>query len=58
MVCRRDPGHQPKPNLQEVEEFLWMSVEMLEGRTDLLGSMPDFLASVKAGSFSDHFMDA
>jgi hypothetical protein len=35
-----------------------MSVEMLEGRTDLLGSMPDFLASVKAGSFSDHFMDA
>ncbi|MFM8189542.1 MAG: NUDIX hydrolase [Pirellula sp.] len=58
MVCRRDPGHQPKPNLEEVEEFLWMSVEMLEGRTDLLGSMPDFLASVKAGSFSDHFMDA
>lgn len=57
MVCLRDRSHQPNPNPQEVEEFLWMSVEMLEGRTDLLGSMPDFLANVKAGSFSHHLMD-
>lgn len=58
MVCRRDRQDEPSPNPQEVEECLWMSVEMLEGRVDLLGSMPDFIAGVKAGAFSDHFLNA
>lgn len=58
LVCQRDPSHEPIPNLEEVEEYLWMSVEMLEGRGDLLGSMPDFLAGIRSGRFSQHFVDA
>jgi len=57
IVCQRDPSHPPCPNPQEVEEFLWMSVEMLQRRDDLLGSMPDFLASFLAGEFTEHFQD-
>jgi hypothetical protein len=34
-----------------------MSVEMLQRRDDLLGSMPDFLASFLAGEFTEHFQD-
>lgn len=55
LACRRDPSHEPAPNLQEVQECLWMSVEMLEGREDLLGSMPEFLASLRAGVFDAYF---
>ena len=58
MLCQRDPSHEPNPNLQEVDECLWMSVEMLEGRGDLLGSMPDFLESLREGRFVDHFPNA
>jgi hypothetical protein len=55
LVCERDPGQEPSPNLQEVEEFFWMSVEMLEGREDLLGSMPDFIANVQEGKYAGYF---
>ncbi|MCY3005868.1 MAG: NUDIX domain-containing protein [Planctomycetota bacterium] len=53
--CERCEGSEPSPNLQEVEEYLWMRVALLEGRGDLLGSMPEFLASFRNGSFRDHF---
>ena len=58
LVCRRDPNHEPSPNLLEVQEVLWMSVDMLQDREDLLGSMPEFLSAVRAGKFSDHFQNA
>ncbi len=57
LVCQRQAGHEPLANPQEVEEFLWMSPQMLQNRDDLLGSMPEFLANFFAGQFDEHFQD-
>jgi hypothetical protein len=55
LYCERLEGSEPRPNFQEVEEFHWMSVPLLEARKDLLGSMPEFLASFRSGDFRSHF---
>jgi 8-oxo-dGTP diphosphatase len=55
LYCERLKGSEPRPNFQEVEEFHWMSVPLLEARKDLLGSMPEFLASFRSGDFRAHF---
>jgi hypothetical protein len=57
LVCQRQAGHEPLANPQEVEEFLWISPQMLQNRDDLLGSMPEFLANFFAGQFDEHFQD-
>ena len=54
IFCSRDPSHEPEPNPDEVAEILWMTASMLENREDLLGSMPEFLASFRSGAFSTY----
>jgi 8-oxo-dGTP pyrophosphatase MutT (NUDIX family) len=55
LVCQRQVGHEPSANPQEVEEVLWMTPQMLLGRDDLLGSMPEFLDNFLGGHFDEHF---
>lgn len=49
MVCSRGPSVEPQANPDEVAEVLWLELDQLAGRNDLLGSMPEFLAAVREG---------
>jgi 8-oxo-dGTP diphosphatase len=50
LVCSRDATLEPRANPDEVAEVMWMGIEQLALRDDLLGSMPDFIEAVRAGS--------
>lgn len=54
LVCSRDNSLEPRANPDEVAEVLWMQIDQLAGRNDLLGSMPEFIAAVREGRFG-HF---
>ena len=47
--CSRLPGSNPSPNPAEVAEVMWMRAEELRPRSDLLGSLPEFLDALSAG---------
>ncbi|MFO0011478.1 MAG: NUDIX hydrolase [Planctomycetota bacterium] len=49
LVCSRDASLVPRPNPDEVAEVLWLPIEQLMERDDLLGSMPDFIQAVREG---------
>ncbi len=56
MTCRRNRLHEPDLNENEVEAILWLTYDELIGRSDLLGSMPEFLQGWISGELSDrHF---
>lgn len=46
MVCSRIDASEPQPNPWEVSEYLWLTLEELRTRDDLLGSLPDFLTAI------------
>lgn len=46
MICSRVDETEPQPNPWEVSEYLWLTLEELRVRDDLLGSLPDFLAAI------------
>ena len=46
LICSRVDATEPKPNPWEVSEYLWMTLDELRGRDDLLGSLPDFFAAI------------
>lgn len=48
MLVRRDPQQLPVATPAEVEEFMWLSESELLSHPDLLGSVPDFFAAIKA----------
>jgi 8-oxo-dGTP pyrophosphatase MutT (NUDIX family) len=50
--CSRRGAQSPQPNPAEVAEYLWLSAEDMVSRSDLLGSMPDFLSEYASGRFS------
>jgi 8-oxo-dGTP diphosphatase len=50
LVCSRDATLAPRPNPDEVAEVMWMGIDQLAQRNDLLGSMPDFIEAVRAGT--------
>lgn len=52
MYCSRHPLSIPHPNPDEVAEVLWLRAEELRHRTDLLGSLPDFLDALSKGEIS------
>lgn len=49
MHCSRHPLSIPHPNPDEVSEVMWLRAEELRHRTDLLGSLPDFLDALSKG---------
>jgi 8-oxo-dGTP diphosphatase len=49
MVCERVAGSVPVPDPSEVAAVHWMTEAELRGRSDLLGSLPDFFAARDAG---------
>lgn len=49
MFCSRLPDSTPHPNPEEVAEVLWLKAEELRYRSDLLGSLPDFLDALSNG---------
>lgn len=51
LICSRDVSLDPQPNPDEVAEVLWMQLDHIAQRDDLLGSMPDFIAAVREGRF-------
>jgi 8-oxo-dGTP diphosphatase len=51
LICSRDVSLDPQPNPDEVAEVLWMQLDHIAQRGDLLGSMPDFIAAVREGRF-------
>jgi 8-oxo-dGTP diphosphatase len=55
LVCSRDMNLEPRANPNEVEEVMWMGLDHLATRDDLLGSMPEFIAAVREGRFG-HFV--
>lgn len=52
LYCSRDTNHVPVANPDEVAEVLWLGVQELKFRDDLLGSMPDFLRAIESGSIT------
>ncbi|MCU0709181.1 MAG: NUDIX hydrolase [Pirellula sp.] len=52
MICSRQPIHEPRANPEEVSEVLWMELEHLIHRDDLLGSMPEFFRAIREGRLS------
>ena len=55
LICKRDPQCDPVPAPDEVAEVNWLFEADLRGRTDLLGSLPDFFAAKDAGEFQLHW---
>ena len=49
LLCSRELERHPIPNPEEVSEILWLRAEELESRSDLLGSLPDFLHLLRSG---------
>jgi 8-oxo-dGTP pyrophosphatase MutT (NUDIX family) len=49
MLCSRHPESNPRPNPDEVAEVLWLQAEEMRHRSDLLGSLPEFLDAVGRG---------
>lgn len=52
MHCSRHPQSTPCPNPDEVAEVLWLRAEEIRHRSDLLGSLPDFLDALSNGEIS------
>lgn len=52
--CHRCVGSEPRAEPAEVAEVLWMTETELRERTDLLGSIPDFLIALREGIISIH----
>lgn len=51
-LIHADDSIAPIPNPDEVEEIFWLTHQEITIRTDLLGSMPDFLAAWKRGDIA------
>jgi 8-oxo-dGTP diphosphatase len=45
--CRRNPESLPTPNPEEVSEVFWIELDSLAQRSDLLGSLPDFIRAIE-----------
>lgn len=50
--CKRLDNSEPVPSPSEVAEILWLSIEELHARTDLLGSLPEFLSAMGNGELA------
>jgi 8-oxo-dGTP diphosphatase len=50
MECARSADSEPVPFPDEVESVHWMTGEELSVRSDLLGSLPEFLMAVQTGA--------
>ncbi len=51
LLCHRSTESQPVPNPEEVSEVLWLSIEEMKARDDLLGSLPDFFDAIQRREF-------
>lgn len=50
LVCHRKPHSHPIPNPEEVAEVLWLTIDQMRHRNDLLGSLPDFFHAIDQGT--------